>query len=88
MYISYMYVLHFMEQSCFLHSGKRNTAWSPSWELLLSGLSTYVRSGFNLISTLPKTSWGLPFDESSRDPISTFNGTQAVGIGNNFMPRK
>ena len=83
-----MYVLHFMGQSCFQHSGKRNTAWSPSWESLLSGLSTYVRLGFNLISTPPKTSWGSPFDESSRAPISTFNRTQAVGIGNYFLSRK
>ena len=88
---TYMYVSHFMGQSCFLHSGKRNTAWWPSWELPLSGLSTYDQLS-DRVSTwsalLQKQVGGSPFDESSRAPISTFNRTQAVEIGNYFTSRK
>ena len=90
---TYMYVSHFMGQSCLLHSGKRNTAWFPSsWELpFLSGWSTYDQLS-DRVSTwsalLQKQVVHSPFDESSRAPISTFNRTQAVGMVNYFKARK
>ena len=75
-----MYCISWGKVVFWIRVYKRNTAWSPSWELLLSGLSTYVRSGFNLISTPPKTSWGFAFRWVVQS--SNFNIQQNSGSGN------